>query len=461
MADRPSRKLELESIRETIASLPATPGVYLFKDHAGIVLYVGKAKSLRPRVASYFQPGADLLASRGPEIARMVERLVTEIDILECDSEVDALLQENRLIKDIQPKFNERQKDGKSFPYLQITTSEDFPRVTITRQPQSRGVKLFGPFVAASELRVALPLMQRVFKFRTCKLDIAEVDEANRFFRPCLLHNIKQCTAPCGNRVSKDDYRKQIRDLTTFLNSKGSQLRKQLEREMAEAVTALEFERAAQLRDELKALDSLQKRGLSDEALQPEVFFIGPMDVTEGLERLGKLLDLPAAPRTIEGIDIAHLGGDDLCGAVVCFIDGKPLKSAYRRYKIRTVAGNDDFASIREVISRRYKHAGHDEEIFPDIILIDGGAGQLTAAMEAFAELGTTPPAVISLAKKDELIHTLDSDEPVRLSKHNPALRVLQAVRDESHRFVQHYHHILRRKTTLGETAEAKHRRKK
>jgi excinuclease ABC subunit C len=185
------------------------------------------------------------------------------------------------------------------------------------------------------------------------------------------------------------------------------------------------------------------------------------MDVTEGLERLGKLLDLPAAPRTIEGIDIAHLGGDDLCGAVVCFIDGKPLKSAYRRYKIRTVAGNDDFASIREVISRRYKHAGHDEEIFPDIILIDGGAGQLTAAMEAFAELGTTPPAVISLAKKDELIHTLDSDEPVRLSKHNPALRVLQAVRDESHRFVQHYHHILRRKTTLGETAEAKHRRKK
>jgi excinuclease ABC subunit C len=454
MAKRRSRKLELETIRETIATFPTGPGVYLFKDPAGVVLYVGKAKSLRSRVASYFQPGADLLASRGPEIARMIDHLVTDIDILECDSEVDALLQENRLIKDIQPQFNERQKDGKSFPYLQITTREDFPRVTITRQPQSRGVKLFGPFVAASELRVALPLMQRVFKFRTCKLDIVDGDKANRYFRPCILHNIKQCTAPCANRVSKADYRKQIRDLTTFLNSKGSQLRKQLEREMAEASAALEFERAGQLRDELRALESLQKRGLSDEAVQPEVFFMGPVDVNEGLERLGKLLKLPTTPRTIEGIDIAHLAGDDLCGALVCFIDGKPLKSAYRRYKIRTVAGNDDFASIREVVSRRYKRAGHDEEIFPDIILIDGGAGQLSAAMDVFRELGTTPPAVISLAKKEELICTPHSDEPIRLSKHNPALRLLQAVRDEAHRFVQYYHHILRRKSTIGEPSK-------
>jgi excinuclease ABC subunit C len=443
-----SRKTILDNLRDTIAEFPTTPGVYLFKDSAGVVLYVGKAKTLRSRVASYFQPSADLHATRGPDIARMIDELVTDIDILECDSEVDALLRENRLIKDIQPRFNDRQKDDKSFPYLQINTREDFPRVTITRQPESKGVKLFGPFISVNELRQALPLMQRVFQFRTCKLDIDEADETRRHFRPCILHNIKQCTAPCADRVSKADYRKQIKDLTTFLNSKGALLRRQLTAEMDQASKDLNFERAAQLRDELKALESLQRRGLSDESVQPEVFYVDPV---EGLTRLGKLLDLPAAPRTIEGIDIAHLGGNEQCGAVVSFIDGKPLKSAYRRYKIRTVAGSDDYASIREVISRRYRRAGENEELFPDVILIDGGKGQLNAAMEAFAELDCTPPAVLSIAKKDEHLFSPRQDEPLKLSRHNPALRLMQSVRDEAHRFVQHYHHILRRKATLGE----------
>lgn len=443
-----SRQHALAALRDRLGSLPATPGVYLFKDAAGVVLYVGKAKTLRSRVASYFQPAADLRASRGPDIARMIGELVTDIDILECDSEVDALLRENRLIKDIQPRFNDRQKDGKSFPYLQINSREDFPRVTITRQPATKGVKLFGPFISSNELRQALPLMQRVFKFRTCKLPIDDGDDARRHFRPCILHSIKQCTAPCAARVSKQDYRKQIADLTTFLNSKGAQLRKTLTAEMDAAAKALNFERAAQLRDELKALESLQKRGLSDEQIQPEVFYIDPV---EGLEKLGKLLSLPTPPRTIEGIDIAHLGGDEQCGAVVCFIDGKPLKSSYRRYRIRTVAGSDDYAAIREVISRRYRHASHREELFPDVILIDGGKGQLHAAMEAFAELGCQPPALLSLAKKEEELFSPSQNAPLKLSRHNPALRVMQSVRDEAHRFVQHYHHILRRRATLGE----------
>ncbi len=439
----------LEKLREKIATLPPEAGVYLFKDAGGVVLYIGKAKNLRSRVASYFQPAAKLRDSRGLEIERMINTLVTDFDILQCDSEVDALLQENRLIKDIQPRFNERQKDGKSFPFLQITSGEDFPCVSITRQPKSRGARLFGPFVSPSELRRALPLMQRVFKFRTCKLDISEADQRRKYFRPCILHSIKQCTAPCAMRISKEDYAEQIRHFRTFLDSKGSKLRKQLEQEMAEAAEQLRYERAAELRDELKALDSLQKRGLAGEAkdLQPELFYVDP---TEGLARLGEVLSLSAPPRTIEGIDIAHLQGKENCGSLVCFIDGKPFKESYRRYKIKTVDGNDDFASIGEVVSRRYRRAGASGELFPDVILIDGGKGQLASAAAALASLQSQPAVLVSLAKKEEIIHVQGRSEPIKLPRRDPALRLLQSVRDEAHRFAQHYHHILRRKSTFN-----------
>lgn len=441
-----ARQEKLDELRKQIAQFPREPGVYLFKDKSEVVLYVGKAKSLRNRVASYFQPGANLLESRGPEIDRMISKLVMEISIIQCDSEVDALLVENRLIKDIQPRFNTRQTDGKSFPYLQIVTSEDFPRVETTRNPRSKGVKLYGPFIHSYELRQSLPMLQRVFKFRTCKLDVSDTDDKRRYFRPCILYNIKQCTAPCADRVSKQDYADQIKRFRQFLESKGTLLKRELTDAMKKASAELDFEKAAELRDELRALESLQKRGLADQEVQPEVFYVDP---TEGLERLAKVLDLPSVPRTIEGIDIAHLQGTDSCGSVVCFIDGKPFKNQYRRFKIKTVLGNDDFASIREVVSRRYRDAGQNEELYPDIILIDGGKGQLHAAAEIFEHLQCKPPMLLSLAKKEELVFTLDRDEPIKMSRRNPALRLLQSVRDEAHRFVQAYHHLLREKTTL------------
>jgi len=451
------RAVILEEIRLRVAELPTTPGVYLFKDKAGRVLYVGKAKNLRSRVATYFQSGAELARTRGPEIDRMVRDLVADLDVLECDSEVDALLQENRLIKDIQPRFNERLRDGKTFPYLQVTTDEDFPRVSITRQPRARGAKLYGPFVVVSDLRAALPLMQRVFKFRTCNLDLRELAPSERSpYRPCILHSIKQCTAPCAGRVSKGDYAEQIRHLKQFLGSKGSRIRRDLEAQMAQAAEALDFERAAVLRDELKALESLQKRGLVHEHVQPEAFFVDP---TDGLARLAELLDLDAPPRTIEGIDIAHLGGGEQCGSMVCFIDGRAFKSGYRRYKIKTHAGNDDFASIREVVWRRYKYAGMDQELFPDAILIDGGRGQLSAAWGAFEGLEFRPPVLLSLAKKNEEIFVHGRAKPIRLPRNDAALRLLQSVRDEAHRFAQHYHHILRRRATLETPARPKRRR--
>ena len=449
----------LEAIREKIAELPMTPGVYLFKDAAGRVLYVGKAKTLRSRVASYFQPGADLARTRGPEIERMVNEFVAGFDVLECDSEVDALLRESRLIKDIRPRFNAEQKDDKTFPYLQITTDEDFPRVGITREPKTRGARLYGPFVSVADLRAALPLMQRVFKFRTCSLEIAELREGQRPpYRPCLLFNIKQCTAPCAGYVSKGDYAEQIRHLKQFLASKASQLRRELTKQMALAAESLDFERAAVLRDELKALEGLQKRGLVHENVQPEVFFVDP---TEGLGRLAEVLDLPGPPRTIEGIDIAHLGGGEQCGAMVCFIDGRAFKSGYRRYKIKTHAGNDDFASVREVVWRRYKYAGMDQELFPDVVLIDGGKGQVAAAYGAFDELEFRPPMLIGLAKKAEEIFVHGRRDAIRLPRNDAALRLLQSVRDEAHRFAQHYHHILRRRATLERDAPTRKPRRK
>lgn len=441
----------IQSLRDKIARYPKTPGVYLMKDSSGRVLYVGKAKDLRSRVGSYFQESADLLNSRGPEIARMAG-MVVDIDFLDCDTEVDALLTESRLIKDIQPPFNAQLKDDKTFPYVEITTRDDFPGVYVTRNPRPSGSKLYGPFTNAQSLREAINALQKVFRFRTCELDIRAEDETRRFFRPCLLHAIKQCTGPCADLIARQDYRKDIDRLKKFLVSKRSVVLRQMNREMEEASAELRFEDAANLRDRIKAIESLALSGSPDEHVQPEVFFVDP---AKGLEKLGELLDLDQAPRSIEGMDIANLQGEESVGALVCFLDGRPFKNGYRRFRIKTVEGIDDYAMIREVVTRRYHYAGDGEELYPDVILIDGGLGHLHAALEAFSDLNIRPPMVISLAKREEEIYIQAKSKPIRLPRNNEALRLLQQVRDESHRFAQHYHHILRRRRTFDEDVAA------
>jgi excinuclease ABC subunit C len=423
---------------EKVKQFPTTPGVYLMKDAQGRVIYVGKAKNLRSRAGHYFTQAA----AEDRRTADLV-RAIADLDFLPADSEVDALLMEARLVKDVQPRFNIELKDNKSFPYLQIRIREDFPRVEFTRTPRRRGVKLYGPFTSAKSLRAAIQVLQRIFKFRTCSLDIKEDDQRWRWFRPCILHNIRQCTAPCNFRVSKEEYRKQIRALRLVLAGKKEKLIKEMEREMAEASAALQFEKAARLRDDVQALRSLSLRGDVDKDVQPEVFQIDPK---KGLAGLRKVLGLAQTPRVIEGVDIAHLGGQETVASLVRFIDGLPFKPGYRRYRIRSVQGVDDFASIREVVSRRFRWLSQEEEVFPDILLIDGGKGQLNAALEAFQLMGIEPPCLISLAKREEEVYRPGEGEPLRLSRHGAALRLLQYVRDEAHRFAQHYHHILRRK---------------
>ncbi|MFQ5590635.1 MAG: UvrB/UvrC motif-containing protein [Phycisphaerae bacterium] len=448
----------LETIRKHISGFPHAPGVYLMKDAAGRVLYIGKAKELRSRVASYFQPSADLLNTRGPDICRMVEKVI-DIDYLECETEVDALLKEARLIKDIQPPHNAQLKDDKTFPYLEITTRDDFPGVFVTRTPRIKGSKLYGPFAVAAAIRDAVNALQKVFKFRTCDLDIKDGDESRRFFRPCLLHAIKRCTAPCADLISREEYRKDINRFKKFLASKRSVAVRQMTKEMETAAGQLRFEEAAKLRDQIKAIKGIELAGDVREDAQPEVFYVEPR---KGLEKLGDLLGMESPPRSMECIDIAHLQGEANVGGLVCFIDGKPFKPGYRRFRIGTVEGVDDYAAIREVITRRYRYAADGEELYPDVILIDGGLGQLHAGLEAFSEMNVRPPMVISLAKREEEIYIRPKSAPIRLPRNNEALRLLQAMRDEAHRFAQHYHHTVRKKKVFDqETGRARKRRRK
>jgi len=448
MTDEPKR---LERLSKKARELPKSPGVYLMKDAKGRVIYVGKARVLPNRVASYFQSSTQL----GPKKQPMIE-LIEDFDVIECEGEWEALLAENRLIKDLHPRFNARLTDDKTFPYLAITTRDDFPGVYITREPASdrfRGGKIIGPFTSVYALREAIKLLQKVFKFRTCELEINEPAEGERdprrFFRPCLLYPINQCTAPCAAKISKDEYRKDIDRFIGFLESKRSVMLREMRSEMRQASKELDFEKAAKLRDQIKAIERLDERGKRTAGWQPETesFYVDPR---KGLRSLQKTLGMTEEIRCIECIDIAHLQGAETVGSKVCFVDGRPLKNEYRRYRIRS-AGNDDYMAIREVVSRAYRDAGDGQAIYPDVVMIDGGLGQLHAALEAFAQFDRQPTMVIALAKKEELIHRRGSDEPIRLSRQNLGLKLCQSVRDEAHRFAQHYHHILRKKKMVSE----------
>lgn len=447
---------KLKEIREQIQGFPTGPGLYFMKGAKEEVLYIGKAKNLRSRVASYFQPGSDIMESRGPKIVEMLNKVET-VDFIETETEVDAMLKEARLIKDIQPAYNSDLLDDKTFPYLEITTGDDFAGVYITRKPQAKGNRLFGPFASAKDLRAVFVELQKIFKFRSCTLDIRADDEKRRFFRPCILHSINQCVAPCGARIKKAEYKAIIRDLIKFLQSKRATVLRQLKKEMEEASAKMDYEKAGVLRDRIRLIGKLDERGEPGEDVQPEVFAAEP---TEALVKLQKILDSANPVRIIEGIDIANIGGKEAVGSLVKFIDGRPFKAGYRRFKIKTVEGSDDYAMIAEVVRRRYKYALAGEELWPDLILIDGGLGQLHAAENALKQLLTAENAesaektltnlrVAGIAKKEEELYLQRSTRPLRLPRNSPALKLLQYVRDEAHRFAQHYHHLLRSKKLL------------
>jgi excinuclease ABC subunit C len=452
--------MDHQALAKKIRSFPRTPGVYLMKDARGRVIYIGKAASLRSRVGQYFQPSADL----GPRKEQMLAE-VADLEFLPADSEVDALLQEARLIKDIRPKYNVRLTDDKTFPYLEITAGQAFPGVYFTRTPAAKGTKLYGPFTSAAGLRTAIGELQKIFRFRTCTLDLREDDPKRGRFRPCLLYSIRRCTAPCAGHIDRAAYRKGIARLARFLEGSRADAVRDLVREMNGLARALKYEEAARVRDQLRAIEALGQRGRLDQDLQPEVF-APTFDPAEGLKALAARLRSAGPIRSIEGVDIANLGPREAVGAIVTFLDGRPFKPGYRRFRIKTVQMQDDVAMIREVVYRRLRRLADELSVPPDLLLVDGGPGQLRAAAAAAAKAGGARPLVASLAKRREELYILGMAErrPLRLARTDPALKVLQAVRDEAHRFAQHYHHLLRRKALFGEkTARqlAKARRKR
>jgi excinuclease ABC subunit C len=539
-----------ELLAERIRSLPDRPGIYIFKDAAGKVLYVGKAKSLRKRASSY------LARDHEPRLAAMVSEAV-DLEYVVTDSEAEALLLENNWIKAKRPRYNVLLRDDKTYPYLKLTMRDGFPRIAFTRRIYNDGAEYFGPFLPGGLARKAIKLVQKLFQVRVCRI---EVD--GTWPRPCLYYDMHRCLGPCvAALTTKEVYAEAVEQARLFLSGRTEQLAKRLKREMWEAAEAMDYERAAQLRDTLSEVEAVTQRrklssvededldvygvhvaggnaavvalimrggqvldrrelfweglaGISAEMLLSEVLpqiydrttFIPkeihlpvPIEGEEALvewlsekkdervylrmpsrgpkaERvklamhnaelahkrrfrgeqespgalaLEKYLALDGPPRRIEGFDISHFQGGETVASMVVWEEGKMRKSEYRSFNIRGLTLPDDFASMRQVVERRYRRVMEELGAMPDLILIDGGIGQLNAALAALAEVGVEETAIVSLAKREEEIYVPGAPEPLRLPKNDAGLRLLQQIRDESHRFAVSRHRARRSARTL------------
>jgi excinuclease ABC subunit C len=538
---------EKKDLKAICEDLPAEPGIYFFKNSENDVIYIGKARSLRDRVRSYFGSTPD------PKVNNILAETV-DIDYIFTDSEKEATFLENNFIQQYQPKFNIRLKDDKAFPFLKVTCQDQYPGIYLTRRIEADGARYFGPFSPAHQARKTIHLINKSLGIRGCREAIP-----GRRKRPCLEYDLKLCTAPCVQFISKSDYRTRVEDALLFLEGKAEHLLKSLKQQMMEAAAAEQFEHAAQMRDLILAIEQLKAKptlistrqenkdifGYTTEmdrayltvfrmregkVIETEIFFqkkkatipdrtvlsselkkyykgktdlpdkiILPFQISQMKELLASIsqvkgkkveiivpvrgenkkllelaqkntdnlvqkesevptslaelkivLGLKSIPQRIEGFDISNTGGDESVGSMVVFEGGKPNNAEYRKYKIRTVRGPDDVASLYEVIRRRYAPLiTEGREFMPDLVLVDGGKGQLNAALKALHELGVGNMNVASLAKKEEMIFTPNKKDGLRLKKTSPALKLLQNIRDEAHRFAITYHRRRRTKKSF------------
>jgi excinuclease ABC subunit C len=541
-----------DQIRAKLPHLPESPGVYLWKDAAGQVLYVGKAKRLRSRVRSYVAAEHTL----APKTAALM-RLAVDVDSIVVPTEAHALVLEATLIKEYVPRFNILLRDDKSFPYIKVTLQEDFPRVFVTRRVVNDGAKYFGPYTDVGGMRRAMHVVKRLFTVRSCRYDLMrEVPD-----RPCLDYHIKRCLAPCVGLQSRADYRRMIDEIVQFLNGRDDQVVDAVKAKMLEASEQLDFERAAELRDALQGLAQMEEptvvmdvgggdrdvlgyardgadacvallriragrllarehRFLSnvDGAADDEVlaaYLAGsyipmterasevllPMDVPDsdvlqealgrtrlllpqrGVRRelldlaeqnarhlleeaklagdeaderaadpvyeLGRELGLERIPRSLVCFDISTTQGTDTVASIVWFENGRPRRSEYRTMRIQTVVGTDDFASMHEAVTRYFRRRVDEQRSLPDLVVIDGGKGQLAAASDALDALSLGRLPLISLAKREEEIFRRGNPEPLRLSRRSAALRLVQQARDEAHRTAVTYNRKRRTARTI------------
>lgn len=409
-------------ITSIVKKIPLTSGVYLMKDAKGKVIYVGKAVSLRKRVQSYFRK-----RGTGQSKTDMLVAAVRGIDYIETDSEAEALILEASLIKKFNPKYNVELRDDKSYPLIEVT-GEEFPRIAVER-PAKRNPKskYYGPYVNPGLIREALTIIRKIFPFRTC--DPFPDKE-------CLDYHIGLCDAPCIAHISKAEYTKNVRNVCLILEGKRDTLYRKLKKEMEQLAASQQYEEAAKVRDRLRAIGAL---------------YSGTKDVNyyKEAEQLQRALDLPRLPERIETFDISNIMGEQAVGSMVCFVCGKPDKNNYRRFKIKDVRGIDDFKMIAEIVKRRYRRLRNEGAAYPDLIVIDGGKGQLSSATAELQRLEVGIP-IISLAKREEEVFVPGKRSAVRLSTDSLGLQLLQRMRDEAHRFAITYHRKLRTKQTLG-----------
>jgi excinuclease ABC subunit C len=400
-------------LKETIKNLPHTPGVYIMKGASGEILYVGKADNLRKRVASYFQA-----SRRHPDrIALLVSR-IADISHLPTATSAEALLYENGLIKQLSPKYNVALRDDKSYPMLKITIKEKFPRLLITREKKGDGSIYYGPYTNAKLLKEALKILQKLFPLRTCNKMPG---------RKCLEFDISQCLGPCEGRVTDERYGAIVKELRLFLEGRHSELLRSLTDRMKQLSRDEKFEEAAECRNRLEALSSVNTDRVK----------YGPANE---LGELRRVLGIKGNLEVIEAFDISNIMGDEAVGSLVCFRKGKPDKNEYRKFKIKTVTGMDDYSMMREIVRRRYTRSLKEKKRLPDLIVIDGGRGHLGVVLDELKKLSLGNIPVIGIAKEFERIYVKDKKDPILLPKESKALHLLERVRDEAHRFAITYH---------------------
>jgi excinuclease ABC subunit C len=451
-----------EAIRKKLGVLPHKPGIYLMKDRFGTVIYVGKARDLRKRVSQYFHPsrrlGWDL------KFNALVEA-IHDFDIHVVRSEPEAFLLEGRLIKEFHPRYNISFRDDKRFLMLKVNLNDPIPNFTFTRLKKDDGARYFGPFSNSGALRNTLALVRRQFNLRGCR--VFTPGEAD--YKHCLYAHLKYCTAPCIGNVTHEQYLEQVNAACDFIAGQCHEMKGQLEAEMRKAAAAQDYEKAAGLRDLIADLNETTRKERKFERV-PYTLPLA-IDPQRDLTELAKALGLREPPQRIEGFDISNISGTFAVASLVSFKHGRPDRVNYRRFKIKTVEGQDDFASMAEVVRRRYSRLlresrGKNEDgglriedrkgrvhpsailhlpsSLPQLILIDGGKGQLNAACAELKKLGLEKIPVIGLAKEFEEIYRPGESKPLRLGLNHPAVKLLQRVRDECHRVANSYNAQLR-----------------
>lgn len=420
-------------LREKVENLPNKPGVYLMRDRLGRVIYVGKALSLRKRVSSYFQPARRSAAD--PKLQALVDS-ICDFDIQVVKNEPEAILLEGKLIKEYKPKYNISFRDDKRFLLVKLTR-DPFPRFALARIQKDDGCRYFGPFTNSGSVRRALEFILRKFGIRACH----PANPGEKEYKHCHNDIIKLCSAPCVGRTTQQEYAARIEQACLLLDGKNGEVLRELETEMHREAGRKRFEAAAQLRDVIYDLRTTARTN------QRKFIRDLPRASDPGVEmsELQRVLGLDSLPELIEGFDISHISGTHAVGSMVRFVRAEPDKAGYRHFRIKSIETIDDYASMREIVGRRYRRLKDEGRRLPDVILVDGGRGQLGVALAALEGVGVQIPA-FGLAKEQEQIHMAGRPAPVDLPDTSPALHLIQRIRDEAHRFANAYHRNWRKK---------------